>query len=99
MIERVGKGTYGTVFKAKSKTNKKNYAIKKLENNDPKLQQEGFPVTALRCKKNEYYFRGDAIEAYEPSKYYRASRNCSFKTKQTKSVQRIHIFGPRIHGS
>ena len=36
------------MFKAKSRTDKKNYAIKKLENNDPKLQVEGFPVTALR---------------------------------------------------
>ena len=30
VIEKVGRGTYGTVFKAKNLLNKKKYAIKKL---------------------------------------------------------------------
>lgn len=30
VLEKVGKGTYGTVFKAKSRSDKKSYAIKKL---------------------------------------------------------------------
>ena len=48
VLDRVGRGTYGTVFKAKNLMDKKKYAIKKLENNDPKIQGEGFPITALR---------------------------------------------------
>jgi serine/threonine protein kinase len=48
ILEKVGRGTYGTVFKAKGLRDNKFYAIKKLENNDVKLQQEGFPITALR---------------------------------------------------
>jgi len=44
----VGRGTYGTVYKARGLRDNKFYAIKKLENNDVKLQQEGFPITALR---------------------------------------------------
>jgi len=39
IIEKVGKGTYGTVFKALGLKDGKDYAIKKLENNEPKLQQ------------------------------------------------------------
>ena len=46
--ERIGRGTYGTVFRAKNLFDNKFYAIKKLENNDPKLQAEGYPITALR---------------------------------------------------
>lgn len=30
VIQKIGKGTYGTVYKAKSKSDKRNYAIKKL---------------------------------------------------------------------
>lgn len=74
VLERVGKGTYGTVFKARSRTDKKNYAIKKLENNDPKLQVEGFPVTALRGT-SFCYCRNYVTQTYEPSKYYRIKRN------------------------
>jgi serine/threonine protein kinase len=49
IIDKVGRGTYGTVYKAKGLKDGRYYAIKKLENNDAKLQQEGFPITALRC--------------------------------------------------
>ena len=49
IIDRVGRGTYGTVFKVKSLIDKKQYAIKKLENNDPKVQGEGFRIRPLRC--------------------------------------------------
>jgi serine/threonine protein kinase len=48
ILEKVGRGTYGTVFKARGLKDGGVYAIKKLENNDAKLQQEGFPITALR---------------------------------------------------
>ena len=48
ILEKVGKGTYGTVFKAKGNKDGGVYAIKKLENSDAKMQQEGFPITALR---------------------------------------------------
>ena len=48
ILQKVGRGTYGTVYKAKGLKDNKYYAIKKLENNDTKLQQEGFPITALR---------------------------------------------------
>lgn len=48
IIDKVGRGTYGTVYKALGLKDNRFYAIKKLENNDPKLQQEGFPITALR---------------------------------------------------
>ena len=48
--DRVGRGTYGTVYKVYSKRDRKFYAVKKLENNDPKIQGEGFPITALRGK-------------------------------------------------
>jgi serine/threonine protein kinase len=48
-VGKVGSGTYGTVFKARSKTEKRNYAIKKLKISSPKFQAEGFPVTTLRC--------------------------------------------------
>lgn len=34
---RVGRGTFGTVFKATNIKENKNYAIKKLENTDPKM--------------------------------------------------------------
>lgn len=49
IIDKVGRGTYGSVYKAKGIKDGRFYAIKKLENNDTKLQQEGFPITALRC--------------------------------------------------
>lgn len=75
VIEKVGKGTYGTVFKVKSLSEKKSYAIKKLENNDPKILAEGFPVTALRCK-NCLIFRSNALEADEPSQYHWIKRDC-----------------------
>jgi serine/threonine protein kinase len=39
ILEKVGRGTYGTVFKARGLKDNKFYAIKKLENNDAKLQQ------------------------------------------------------------
>lgn len=39
ILEKVGRGTYGTVYKAKGLKDNKFYAIKKLENNDSKLQQ------------------------------------------------------------
>lgn len=39
IIEKVGRGTYGTVFKAKGLKDNKFYAIKKFQNNDTKLQQ------------------------------------------------------------
>ena len=48
ILEKVGRGTYGSVFKVKNLKDGRYYAIKKLENNDTKLQQEGFPITALR---------------------------------------------------
>lgn len=48
IMDQVGRGTYGSVFKAKGLKDGKLYAIKKLQNNDTKLQQEGFPITALR---------------------------------------------------
>ncbi len=51
IIDKVGRGTYGTVYKAKGIKDNKFYAIKKLENNDAKLQAEGFPITALRGTK------------------------------------------------
>lgn len=39
IIDKIGRGTYGTVFKAKGLKDNKSYALKKLENNDAKLQQ------------------------------------------------------------
>ena len=39
ILEKVGRGTYGTVYKARGLKDNKFYAIKKLENNDVKLQQ------------------------------------------------------------
>lgn len=39
ILDKVGRGTYGTVYKAKGVKDNKFYAIKKLENNDIKLQQ------------------------------------------------------------
>ena len=39
ILEKVGRGTYGTVFKARGVKDGVWYAIKKLENNDVKLQQ------------------------------------------------------------
>lgn len=53
-IDKVGRGTYGTVYKVISQDDKKYYAIKKFENSDAKLEGEGFPVTALRCTHNSY---------------------------------------------
>jgi serine/threonine protein kinase len=49
IIDKVGKGTYGTVFKVQNLEDHKYYAIKKFENTEAKLQVEGFPITALRC--------------------------------------------------
>jgi cyclin-dependent kinase 12/13 len=48
MIEKVGRGTYGTVYKAKHLRTGELVAIKKIENKDPKAQAEGFHITALR---------------------------------------------------
>jgi serine/threonine protein kinase len=48
----VGRGTYGTVYKAKQLKTGELVAIKKIENKDPKAQAEGFPITALRCKRS-----------------------------------------------
>ncbi len=39
IIDKVGRGTYGTVYKAKGLKDNKFYAIKKLENNEAKLQE------------------------------------------------------------
>jgi cyclin-dependent kinase 12/13 len=50
VLEKVGRGTYGTVYKALGLKDGRHYAIKKLENNDAKMVSEGFPITALRCK-------------------------------------------------
>ena len=44
-VERLGKGTYGTVYKAKKKGCEKFFAIKKIKN---ELDNEGIPSTALR---------------------------------------------------
>lgn len=53
VIDRIGRGTYGTVFKAKNLIDHRKYAIKKLENNDVKIQADGFPITALRCRTDQ----------------------------------------------
>jgi len=54
-VERLGKGTYGTVYKAKKKGCDKYFAIKKIKN---ELDNEGIPSTALReiaiLKKMKY---------------------------------------------
>ena len=34
---KVGRGTFGTVFKAINQKDNKSYALKKLENTDPKM--------------------------------------------------------------
>ena len=39
---------HSTGVKAKNLVDNRYYAIKKLENNDQKIQAEGFPITALR---------------------------------------------------
>jgi serine/threonine protein kinase len=44
-VERLGKGTYGTVYKVKVKATDKYYAIKKIKN---EMDDEGIPSTALR---------------------------------------------------
>ena len=44
-VERLGKGTYGTVYKARKKGCDKFFAIKKIKN---ELDNEGIPSTALR---------------------------------------------------
>lgn len=49
IVEKVGRGTYGTVYKARHVKTGQLVAIKKIENKDPKSQAEGFPLTALRC--------------------------------------------------
>lgn len=51
-LDKVGRGTYGTVFKVLNLEDKKYYAIKKFENTEAKLEVEGFPVTALRGKSS-----------------------------------------------
>jgi len=38
IIEKVGRGTYGTVYKAKQLKTGELVAIKKIENKDPKAQ-------------------------------------------------------------
>ena len=54
-VERLGKGTYGTVYKVKKKGTEKYYAIKKIKN---EMDNEGIPSTALReiaiLKKMKY---------------------------------------------
>ena len=54
-VERLGKGTYGTVYKVKKKGTEKYYAIKKIKN---EMDDEGIPSTALReiaiLKKMKY---------------------------------------------
>ena len=44
-VERLGKGTYGTVYKAKLRGTDTYYAIKKIKN---EMDDEGIPSTALR---------------------------------------------------
>ena len=39
ILDKVGRGTYGSVFKARGLKDGREYAIKKLENNESKLQQ------------------------------------------------------------
>ena len=48
MLYEVGAGTYGVVYKAQSLKNNEFLALKKLESTDPKIIQDGFPITALR---------------------------------------------------
>ena len=44
-VERLGKGTYGTVYKVRKKGTEKYFAIKKIKN---EMDNEGIPSTALR---------------------------------------------------
>ena len=44
-VERLGKGTYGTVYKAMKRGSDTYYAIKKIKN---EMDDEGIPSTALR---------------------------------------------------
>ena len=54
-IAKIGQGTFGEVFKARSRSDpKKIVALKKVLMDN---QKEGFPITALRymIKTNEYF--------------------------------------------
>lgn len=44
-VKIIGEGTYGTVFKAKSKNDGKHYALKKVKMAN---EVDGFPITSLR---------------------------------------------------
>lgn len=47
-IKRIGEGTYGKVFQAKSVANDKIVALKKVKNDNEDMNDEGIPSTALR---------------------------------------------------
>lgn len=44
-ICKIGKGTFGEVFKARNKASRKEVALKKILMDN---EQEGFPITAIR---------------------------------------------------
>ena len=48
VVAEVGAGTYGRVYKALCLKTKEFVALKKIETKDPKIIQDGFPITALR---------------------------------------------------
>lgn len=45
LVKRIGKGTFGEVFRARHKVTKKEVALKKILMDN---EQEGFPITAIR---------------------------------------------------
>jgi len=47
LLDEIGHGTYGSVYKAQKKSDDKFAALKKMENFEDKNQM-GFPITTLR---------------------------------------------------
>lgn len=48
VLEEVGSGAYGRVYKAECLKTKQLVALKKFESNDDKTSANGFPITGLR---------------------------------------------------
>jgi hypothetical protein len=48
LLSWIGRGTYGTVFKAMDKITKQFFALKKYDQKNKKIIEDGFSITSLR---------------------------------------------------
>ena len=71
-FEKIGEGTYGNVYKATNKFDKKHYALKKFK---LEYEDEGIPSTAIREISLIKRMNLNLILRIKPSEYSQNRRN------------------------